>query len=221
MFFDAKIFVIFIFIAINSLILFAIRTRTTIVTSLIIAHLIAVLFFSLSISNYNSFKEIVLALIIYSMVVLFLISNYNPIHLVGNEDLNIGRPKLFWFAVFVIFVTVFLALFFISKNLTEISEIVLDKRIHNQKEQFLNPINAASHPVHAAVKKVYFSKKFNEDWLSGNHKVSEMSDYKKARLRNKLSDNFLLKRSSDVILIIVAISTSLLILSTKKPKNNL
>ena len=47
-----------------------------------------------------------------------------------------------------------------------------------------------------------------------------MNDHKRARLKDKLSDNFLLKRSSDVILIIVAVSTSLLLLGAKKTENN-
>jgi hypothetical protein len=43
---------------------------------------------------------------------------------------------------------------------------------------------------------------------------------KKEKRQDKLSDNFLLKRSSDVILIIVAVSTSLLLLGSKKTEKN-
>ena len=43
----------------------------------------------------------------------------------------------------------------------------------------------------------------------------DATSYKKNRLKKKLNENFLLKRSSDVILIIVALSSALLLLNTK------
>ena len=49
---------------------------------------------------------------------------------------------------------------------------------------------------------------------------SEINERNQGRLKDKLADNFLLKRSSDVILIIVAISTSLLLMAGKKIENN-
>ena len=120
MIFDAKFFTLITFIIINFLILFTIRARTTIITSLIIAHLIAVLFFSLSISNYNSFKEIVLSLIIYSMVILFLISNYNPIYLTDNQTNKINESHSSLFIVPIIsagILIIFCAVFLITKNI--------------------------------------------------------------------------------------------------------
>lgn len=220
---DPKLLTIFIFITINFLILFTIKTRTTIVTALIISHLIAVLFFSISISNYNSFKEIVLALIIFSMVILFLVSNYNPIYLAEVSTNKIKCSKLWLFFIPPIFVTIattFFALFFITKDLPEISKIVSDKQIANQNEILQNPMILPSHPVHIAVKKFYLGKKFEDGWSDKTYVDLEINDRKRARLKDKLSDNFLLKRSSDVILLIVAVSTSLLLLGTKRTENN-
>ena len=220
---DAKFFTLLTFIVINFLILFVIKTRTTTVTSLIIAHLVAVLFFSISISNYNSFKEIVLALIVYSMVILFLISNYNPIYLVGKEKSKskYSRAVLIVFpAMCVVILTVFFAIFSIAKNIPEITDIVSEKKITKQTEIIKNPMILPSHPAHIAVKKFYLGKKFEEDWSDKIDTELEMNERKRARLKDKLSDNFLLKRSSDVILIIVAISTSLLLLGHKKMENN-
>ncbi|MBP7710103.1 MAG: hypothetical protein KA100_03440 [Rickettsiales bacterium] len=219
---DAKFLTLLAFIAINFLILFTIKTRTTIVTSLIISHLAAVLFFSISISNYNSFKEIVLALIIFSMVILFLVSNYNPIYLAAPETSKTKRSRLWIFfipAVCVIVVTVFVALFSIAKSLPQISKIITDEQTTKQNEILQNPMLLPSHPVHIAVKKFYLGKKFEDGWSDKTYVELEMNDRKRARLKDKLSDNFLLKRSSDVILIIVAISTSLLLLGTKKTEN--
>ncbi len=211
---DAKFLTLLVFIAINFLILFKIKTRTTIVTALIISHLMAVLFFSISISNYNSFKEIVLALIIFSMVILFLVSNYNPIYLANAEV-----PKLKLFAlvaplVAIIVVVVFVAIFSITKNLPEISKIIIDRQAKQQEETLQNPMILPSHPVHIAVKKFYLGKKFEDSWSDKTYLELEINDIKRARLKDRLSDNFLLKRSSDVILIIVAISTSLLLLGS-------
>ena len=219
---DPKLLTILIFIAINFLILFTIKTRTTIVTSLIISHLIAVLFFSLSISNYNSFKEIVLALIIFSMVILFLVSNYNPIYLVGGDATKINPSRLWLFfipMICLVVTTVFISLFLVTKNLTEISQIVNEKQITKQNEVLQNPMILPSHPVHIAVKKFYLGKKFEDDWSNNTDVALEINDRKRARLKDKLSDNFLLKRSSDVILIIVAVSTSLLLLGAKRTEN--
>jgi len=216
---DAKFLTLLTFIVINFLILFVIKTRTTIVTSLIIAHLIAVLFFSLSISNYNSFKEIVLALIIYSMVILFLVSNYNPIYLAGNETNKEkeSRIKMFFVPMMCLIVLMlFCSLFFVAENIAQISEDVRERKMVKQEEVVKNPMILPSHAVHIAVKKFYLGKKFEEEWSDKTYAELEMNERKRARLKDKLSDNFLLKRSSDVILIIVAVSTSLLLLGTKK-----
>lgn len=218
---DAKLLVVLIFVVVNFLIIFAIRVRTTTVISLIIAHLIMVLFLSFSISNYNSFKEVVLALIAYSMVLLFLISNQNQIFL---HDLEKSQPKasknyrIFILPVFAVVVVVFLALFSVAKDVGKISKTIVEKKLERQNEIMLNPMILPSHPVHIAVRKFYLGKKIGDenDWVDKVQIQSEVSERKQARLRDKLSDNFLLKRSSDVILIIVAISTSLLLLSTRK-----
>ena len=216
---DGKFFTILAFIIINLLIVGTVKTRTTIVTSLILAHLMAVLFFSLSISNYNSFKEIVLALIVYSMVILFLISNYNPIYLVGDEMIKINgwRQKAVVFSsVAIIFAVVFLAIFLVVKKMDGVSEIVNQKMIAKQEKIFAKPMLLPSHPVHIAVKKFYFGKKFDDQWIGNASGENEVSQRKKAQLKDKLSDNFLLKRSSDVILLIVAATTSILLLGIKR-----
>lgn len=224
MFFDAKFFTLLVFIVINFLILFLVKTRTTTIISLIIAHLIAVLFFSISIANYNSFKEITLALIIYSMVILFLISNYNEVVLEQGIVAKIKDSR--WFIFFYIFLicillVIFFALFSATKNITKISEIISEKKSNAQAEIMMNPMLLPSHPAHIAVKEFYLGKKFEDEWSDKFAAELEINDRKKARLKDKLSDNFLLKRSSDVILMIVAASSVLLLLSSKKREEKL
>lgn len=180
-----NLFTILSFIITNFLILFFVKTRTTIVISLIISHLFAALFFSISISDYNFFKEIVLALILYSMVILFLISNYNPNSTTEDQATKIDFSfKNFLsnpFKKAAVFLTILSILFLslsIIKNISPITKMV-------QKEKFLS------------------SPKVRSDSLNNQKK--------------KLSDNFLLKRSSDVILIIISAIFISLILSPKQP----
>lgn len=215
----AKFFTVLIFIIINFLILFTVRTRTTTVTSLIIAHLVAVLFFSLSIASNDAFKELVLSLIIYSMVILFLISNYDFTSSSSNIALKIKgwkRRVVFYIFSSLGVLMIFLTMFLIAKNLAPISYLIQEKKINLQNEIVINPMILPSHPAHIAVKKFYLGK--NSD-LEKSDEVTvelEVNERKIARLKDSLLDNFLLKRSSDMILIIVAISSILLLLSQKK-----
>lgn len=221
MFFDEKFFTILAFIAINFLILFFVRTRTTTIISLIIAHLTTVVFFSLSISNYNSFKEIVLSLIIYSMVILFLISGNNPIHQTDDKGNKIksSKPSLaVTSCVSFIFLTIFLLIFLMVKNLPQLAEFVRDEKFSKQNEIMQNPIAEAFHSEHLTTENFYPDQEILDNPVKKDFK-SEISDRKKARLKDKLSDNFLLKRSADVILIIAAIIANLLLLSGKKIVN--
>lgn len=226
MIFDAKILAALVFVIISLLIIFSIKSRTTAVITLIIAHLVLVLFLSLSISNYNSFKELVLGLVAYSMVLLFLISNHNPIFFYDTKHAPKQHSK--WSAIYVPLVTfailiVFVAIFLVVQNVPQISQSIAEKKMEKQNEVLLNPMILPSHPVHVAVRKFYLGKKMESDgneWVDKVQLKSEINERKQARLKDKLADNFLLKRSSDVILIIVAISTSLLLLGARKTENN-
>ncbi len=219
---DGKILTILVFLVINFLIIFTVRTRTTIVTSLIISHLVTVLFFSLSISNYNSFKEIVLALIVYSMVILFLISNYNPIYLATEENLKIKNSKkiLLFISAGAIFLVIFLSLFLLVKKVSAVAISLNEKKLAKKERIIERPMLLPSHPVHIAVKKFYLGKKFDDQWIDEGATLNEVSQRKKVQLKDNLSDNFLLKRSSDVIVLIVAVTTSILLLGSRKKTNN-
>ncbi len=95
-----------------------------------------------------------------------------------------------------------------------------EKKFSKQNEIMENPMILPSHPVHIAVKSFYLGKKFEEEWSDKSYANLEINERKRARLKDKLSDNFLLKRSSDVILIIVAVSTGMLLLTNKKTEAN-
>jgi len=215
-------FTLLVFIIINFLILFLVKARTTTVVSLIIVHLVAVLFFSLSIASHEFFKEIVLSLIVYSMVILFLISNDDLVH----KEISIHKVASFKLALLkisglaIFFMIIFAMIFSLTKNLDKFANLMLEEKSDWQNEVVLNPMILPSHPVHIAVKKFYLGKSFTNSLLDEMTSKFERNDKKLARLKDKLSDNFLLKRSSDMIVIIVAISSILLLLSQKKNKEN-
>lgn len=213
------------FIIINFLIIFKVKTRTTTITSLIISHLILVLFFAFSIANYNSFKEIVLALVAYSMVILFLVSNYNPIFSNNSDQYQAPLIKDWRFRIIVstaavfLLIVIFLSIFVMVKNISKVSAFVNDDKLEKQAEIIANPMILPSHPVHNTVKKFYLEKNFAKNdnaWYNKKSSEELINEKKQARLKDQLSDNFLLKRSSDVILIIVAVSSGMLLLSKKK-----
>ena len=225
MFFNSKLLVILVFVVINFLIITKVKTRTSTIISLIISHLILVLFLSISISSYNSFKEIVLALVAYSMVVLFLISNHSTIFVKDPErSQQQSLLKIFFSTISIasIVLIVFVALFLVAKNVAEIANLVDDQKIETQDILSENPLVSTNHPVHQEIEKYYLGKKLEDQevWLNKSQSEFEINEKKWTRLKEKLSDNFLLKRSSDVILIIVAVSTTLLLLSRKKPEIN-
>lgn len=199
---DGKLITILLFAAINFSILFIVKSRTAAVIGLITSHLAAIIFFSLSIANYNIFEEITLALIVYSMTTLFLISNHNQLHLGDEENTqtkNSKSSKIFVFAFLISFLAVFLAFFLIIKKLPEISQNSAPELLFWSEEKL------------AETNFTQNSSRLENDEL--------FLKRKKARLRNKLSDNFLLKRSSDVILISAFLIAMSLILSSKKQHN--
>ncbi len=187
MIFDLKLLVALIFISLSFVTIFAVKTRVNIISTLIITHLVLILFLSLTVTNYNSFKEVVLTLIAYLMGVLFLIANYTgKLKKEKTSGAKKSFPYLKIIATSAIIITVFLGSFYLAKtsllNMADLTESTLLTQLQNnaQPQSF------------------------------------DVAAYKKNRLKKKLNDNFLLKRSSDVILIIVALSSALLLLKTKK-----
>jgi len=185
MIFDLKFLVALIFITLSFITIFVVKSRVNIIATLIINHLVLIVFLSLTITNYNSFKEVVLTLIAYLMGVLFLITNYSE--KLKKEKIG-GAKKPFSYlkiiAAFTIIFTVFLSSFYLAKT------------------SLLNTSNLTE------------SKPYWQAQNNSSSQDFDISAYKKNRLKKKLNENFLLKRSSDVILIIVALSSILLLLKT-------
>ncbi len=123
MIFDAKFLTLLIFIIVNFVIIFAVKTRTSIVISLIISHLTAIVFLANIILSYEAFKETVLALVIYSIAILFLVSNHKDV----EEPYKIRLPRqsiILYGAIFFIGLALFFGIFFTIKNIPAASKEV-------------------------------------------------------------------------------------------------
>jgi hypothetical protein len=200
MLFEPRILVILLFIIINFLIIFVVKTRTSATTSLIIAHLILVLFLSITITSYQSFKEIVLALVVYLMVILSLISNHNKSYLSSHKHKSI--------AIFLIFIIpaiiACMASFYLAKSTIPIANLVKEEQASRALKSTINLPGDLPDGDNIVLT--------NNSKASDNVGVLPKNDYKMIRLKRKLSDNFLLKRSSDVILVISGFIVGLLLL---------
>lgn len=186
---DAKLLVALVFIFLSLALIFTIKKRINIITTLIIAHLFLLLFLSLTITSYNSFKEIVLTLVIYLMTILFLIIN-------SAKKEGQKKEKISWKSNFSkIFLAVFFGtiLFFTVFSLTKTSVNTLQILKNRSFESAMD--------------------KIPEPFLLEN------TDRKKMRLKQELNDNFLLKHSSDIILIIAVIGCMILLFSQIEIKN--
>lgn len=212
-------FTILIFVVISLAILFFIKTRTTRVIALISSHLTIILLFNIYLEYFINFKEIVLVISIYSMVILFLISN-NKSFLIDLRDEESAPTKKnlikFHGPIGITILGTTICILLIAISMPEISSIIQQKKIDRKNELSVNPLILPSHPVHIAVKKFYLGKKFNDNNSDNVAIALEKNERKRAKLKDKLSDNIILKRTSDIILIIVASLTALLILSNKK-----
>ena len=224
MFINSKFLILLVLFIINLLIIFFVRTRTMRMISFVMSQLVIILFLSISISNYDSFKEIVLALIAYSMMILFLISNYDPTYL-AERKVNPYRRKIFFILVIPLFFTIIsLSVLFVIKNIPNISTYVGEAKLH-QQNKFLDdtstdPLDSTSDISNILVRESDREKKIKIEQINEMRSKLEINEKKRARLKDELSDNFLFKRYSDVILIIASISTSLLLLANKSVEKN-
>ncbi|MDX2083174.1 MAG: hypothetical protein SFV53_04220 [Rickettsiales bacterium] len=216
--FDAKFLTILAFVTFSFLIIFVIRNRSNTAIALIITHLILLLFLSLSVTNYDSFKKISLAVIFYLLTLLFLILNQKPIFFETKKSKS-WQLWISYFSFGSIFIIIFLVAFFIVKDVAKISQIVAAQKSERQNEISKNPMISPSHSVHVTIKKFYLEKKSATDdqiWLNKLQPQLQIEERKRLRLQSKLIDNFLLRNFSDAILFIAASSCIAFFLNAKK-----
>jgi len=210
---------ILIFSILSLVILFFIKTRTTRVIALISSHLTIIFLFNIYLKSFYNFKEIVLLISIYSMVILYLISNNKSFLADITEEKTESNTKnilKFHLPILIMIIGVSIIIILIATTLPSINQIINKKNIDRTSEIKVNPLILPSHPVHITVKKFYLGKKFNDITNDSVTIALEKNQQKRARIKDSLSDNIILKRTSDIILIIVASMTTILILANKK-----
>jgi len=211
-------FTIIIFSLICLAILFFIKTRTNRIIALISSHLAIILLFDIYLNSFTNFKEIVLVITIYSMTVLFLISDNKSFYLELKEIPEISNFFKLKLPLYLLIFGTILSVILIAIKIPEVNKIISQKKINRDNEMAINPLILPSHPVHIAVKKFYLGKKFDDNISDSISVALEKNEKKRAKLKDKLQDNIFLKSSSNIILIIVASLTALLILSSNKTK---
>lgn len=215
----AKFLILPIFIIANFLIVFFVRTRTSVVIGLTISHLLAALIFVTFIDDYFVFREMILALAVYSMSILFLVSNYNVSFLSDDEAIKIRQTPIVIIALicgFILLIWVFASVFFISKNIPAMANIVNLEKQKIAREVVKNPMVLPSHGAHVAVEKFYLGRKFQDVWSGKKVSDLEKNNKKRQKIKEKMDGNILFSRSSQIILIIVALVVGLLTLVSKK-----
>lgn len=160
MLFDPKIFTALLFIALSIITIFGVKTRTSTVSTLIIAHLSLILFFSLTITNYNSFKEIVLTLIAYLMTVLFLITKYDTLPKINDEPLQIKTSFYIKICAGFVFFMAFFAMLYLAN-----SAVYSMKNIRNSQELQAQPSLTPISLELSERKKIRLKKKLSENFL--------------------------------------------------------
>lgn len=184
--FDIKLLVASVFLIFSVLLILNSQNRTNIVTTLIIIHLNLIVFFSLTVTNQNLFKEIILTLVLYLIAVLFIITNQEDIAKTIKK-IKVKGPSL---------QTIIIAAF-ISIAIFICSFILTNKAFHAMRKMRENNVVILSEVKDQAASA-----------------QASLKDRKIMRLAKKLHENYLLKHSSDVILIIVFLSGSILLFSS-------
>ena len=188
---DIKIFITLIFFAVAVAGIYIVKTRTSRVLSLVLVHLLLIFFLSLAITNYKSLQEIILTIISYLMLVLFLLINYD---VAKNSDEELNSKEPFYKASGYIKVLVGVGCFLVFSAALYLANIVFDKMKFER--------NNAQSQIERSLQSI-----------PENSENRKIIGYQKT-----ISENFLFKRSSDIILIIVFASLVLLVMQRKENK---
>ena len=220
------------FVSLNLIILFKLKAKNDLIISTITSHLLIILIFNITLKSIELMQELVVAIVIFSISTLFLISQKQPQHKESISKTKMGHdsnqspikrllqklptPILASLICFVIASATILIL--VIHELPEINKIVAEKKIQRQKDSSINPMILPSHPVHIAVKKFYLGKKFDEKNANYVNSGSTRNQLKIIKLKDDLQKHFLLRRSSEILLAIIFIISGSLVVGSQKLK---
>jgi hypothetical protein len=180
------------------------------IISIMLANLITILFYSLTIPEAQNFKELTIATIIFSTTILALISNSN--HAYNIQIKKPGRIKFIILSVTVAIFTIIVSggVFYLAKNINKVASAVREKQIARAEAIDKNPLIFPGHQAHITVKKYYLHGNYSNDVfkLPENKPITELYD---DNYKQKLQGNVLLKRLTEAIIIIAGLMTILLL----------
>ena len=214
--------IIIIFTLISLSILFLIKTRTTRIIAIISSQLSIIFIFNLYLTTFNNFKEFILVITIYSIVILFLISNNKSFFVDLKEEKILNYKNnffKFYLPLLILIISIVSCIILMINTTTDISKIIIEKKLNQKNELLVNPLLLPSHSVHMTVKRFYLGKKFSEIPSDNVENALEENIFKRQKIKEKLSNNMMLKRTSDIIIILVGMISAILILSNKKTNN--
>lgn len=212
MLFETTTLPILFFITLNFLILFFLKKEIDQIIGLIFSYVLIIIFFTITISNYDILKEIILILSCYLITLLIIINGL-------NSSIEIEEKSLKKFTKFVLFpfsilgiVAVFLMIILVINNISQVSNLVETRKLTQKNEElFKNNIpNQENLNLELANNKNNQIKEISVK----EAKFFNTSDRKRDYLKEKLSENFLLKRSSEIILLIATLP--LILIPSKK-----
>lgn len=162
------------------------KNKTSLISSVILMNLLIILLCALSVNNYQILKEIIIAVVIYSITILALISNANKTPEAEND---LPRKNQLFSKKFSR-VLIFICVFAISAEVFYLSLNIKPKLLSNDSDLQIERIVGGSIAE-----------------IRSNEIVIKDS------ARNNLKNNVLVKRSTDAVLIIVGIMTIMFLAS--------
>jgi hypothetical protein len=205
---------ILFFVTLNFLILLFIKKEIDQIIASIFSYALIIIFFTITISNYNILKEIILILSCYLIGLLFIINGL-------NSSIEIEEKSLKKFTKFIVFpfsilgiVAVFLMIILVINNISEVSNVVEAKKLTQKNEDLFKNKDSNQENLNHELP----NDKNNQikEISVKEEKFFNISDRKRDYLKEKLSENFLLKRSSEIILLIATLPLILIFKSKKE-----
>ena len=221
MLFDPKIITVLLFIIINFTVLFFVKANINKAISLIFSYLVTVLFLAMTVSSYDNLREIIVLSAAYLSVVLFLVFNCDSLILEEAKKSKIKKIQHVFFIVPALIFTVliiFFSTFWITKNISKISSFVEEKKIEIKNKELFASLKTPSDEITIDEAKGIAPRPIavadNQPYKTQDE--FNMNMRRRARLKDQLSDSFLLKRSSDLILFIMVLSVLPMLILRKK-----
>lgn len=198
--------IIILALLINLLTLVVVKNKTSMIIGIIISNLLIILSYNLLILDQKTLKELIIANIIYSIIILVLAFNTKNNNPTKIDDSNNKKNKLSQSLAILIFlfaIAISSMCFYLTKNLNQLSSS-LNVKIAEKESLKQNSTSIANNSPN------YLATNVADKTNQKESKIEQLKDLYNENERKKLKNNILFNRSTDAIIIIVGIITALL-----------